>query len=178
MNAHATSNNTKTNIDDQHCRHNHLLVDFPVRSRHRCQEQKQVRFASHITVQPITSVLAMCSKQELWYSTSGEITMCRMMKRDAAALAQILLSPSAKDLEEGIDMSQAVGLDKHVNPIQRRRTERTMVLQKQAVVTLQDEVQDEDELRRISESYSNASITRARTLAVHWMTMGMGASAK
>jgi hypothetical protein len=43
-------------------------------------------------------------------------------------------------------MSQAVGLGKHVNPIQRRRTERTMILQKQAVVILQDEVQDEDEL--------------------------------
>jgi hypothetical protein len=117
MNAHATSNNTKTNIDDQHQSHNHLLVDFPVRSRHRCQEQKQVRFASHITVQPITSVLAVCSKQELWYSTNDVTMMRRMMKRDAAALAQTLLSPSAKDLEADIDMSQAVGLDKHVNPI-------------------------------------------------------------
>jgi hypothetical protein len=119
MNAHATTNTTKPNIDDQHCRHNHnqLLVDFPARSRHRRQEHRQVRFASHITVQPITSVLAVCSKQELWYSTNDVTTMRRMMKRDAAALAQTLLSPSAKDLEADIDMSQAVGLDKHVNPI-------------------------------------------------------------
>ena len=118
MNAHATTN-TEPNLDDQDQEPslNHLLVDFPVRSRHRCQEQKQVRFASHITVQPITSVLAVCSKEELWYSTSDETIMCRMMKRDAAALAQTLLSPSAKDLEEGIDISQAVGLDKHVNPM-------------------------------------------------------------
>jgi hypothetical protein len=103
MNAHATTNNTKPNIDDQHCRHNQLLVDFPARSRHRCHEHKQVRFASHITVQPITSVLAMCSKQELWYSQRDVTMMRRTMKRDAAALAQTLLSPSAKDLEEGIE---------------------------------------------------------------------------
>jgi hypothetical protein len=42
------------------------------------------------------------------------------MRRDASALGQTLLHPSAKDLEEGIHVSQAVGLDKHVNPIGRR----------------------------------------------------------
>jgi len=94
------------------------------------------------------------------------------MKRDASALAQTLLSPSAKDLEEGVDISQAVGLDKHVNPIQRRRTQKATLLQKHAVIHLQDEVQDEDELRRISERLSRASSVRARTLAVHWVLMG------
>ena len=173
MNAHATTNNTKPNIDDHHCHHNHdqLLVDFPARSRHRRQEHKQVRFASHITVQPITSVLAMCSKQELWYSTNDVTMMRRMMKRDAAALAQTLLSPSAKDLEEGIDMSEAVGLDKHVNPIQRKRAQKAIILRKHAVIRLQHEVQCEDELRCISERLSCASSVRARTLAVHWVVM-------
>ena len=169
MNAHTTSNNTKTNIDDLHQSHNQLLVDFPARSRHRCQEQKQVRFASHITVQPITSVLAVCSKQELWYSR-GSVDMMRLeMKRDASALARTLLSPSAKDLEEGIDMSQAVGLENNVNPFEIRRVQKTKILQWRAVVILQDEVQDEDELRRISERFSRTSFERAHTLAVHWV---------
>ncbi len=44
-----------------------------------------------------------------------------------------------------------------------------MILQKQAVVTLQDEVQDKDELRRISERFSRTSSERAHTLAVHWV---------
>jgi hypothetical protein len=90
------------------------------------------------------------------------------MKRDARALALTLLSPSAKDLEEGIEVSEVIGLEKHVNPIQRRRVQNTAILQKRAVVSLQEDVQDEDELRRISESYSSASIMRARTLAKHW----------
>jgi len=166
MNAHATTTTTtEANIDGQQHSHNHLLVAFPARSRHRCQ----VRFASHIKVQPITSVLAVCSKQELWYSTSDVTMMRRIMKRDAYALAQTLLSPSAKDLEEGIDTSLVVGLDEHVNPIQRRRVQKTKILLKQAVVILQDEVQDEDELRRISERFSRTSTERAHTLAVHWM---------
>jgi len=89
----------------------HLLVDFPARSRSRsrsrCQADKQVRFACHIKVQAITSVLAVCSKRELWYSR-GSVTMMRLeMNRDACALAQTLLSPSAKDLEEGIDVKKS-----------------------------------------------------------------------
>jgi hypothetical protein len=95
--------------------------------------------------------------------------MRREMNRDACALAQTLLSPSAKDLEEGIDVSEVVG--KLVNPFQRRRVQKTSLLQRRAVVSLQEVVQDDDELRRISASYSSASITRARTLAVHRMTM-------
>ena len=171
MNAHATTNNTKPNIDDHHCHHNHdqLLVDFPARSRHRRQEHKQVHFASQSTVQHVTSVLTMCSKHELWYSRSDEDKMRLIMKRDASELAHTLLSPSDKDLEEGIDISQAVGLDKHVNPIQRRRTRKTIILQRHAVIHLQDEVQGEDELRRISERFSRTSSERAHTLAVHWV---------
>jgi len=94
-----------------------------------------------------------------------------MMKRDAFDLVQKLLFPSAKDLEEGISISQAVGLDKHVNPIQRRRAQKAMILQKHAVVHLQDKVHDEDELRHMSERFSGTSSVRARILAVHWMVM-------
>jgi hypothetical protein len=46
-----------------------------------------------------------------------------------------------------------------------------MILQRHAVIHLQDEVQDEDKLRRISERLSRASSVRARTLAVHWVVM-------
>jgi hypothetical protein len=98
--------------------------------------------------------------------------MRRMMTRDASALAQALLSPTAKDLEDGIDICQAVGLEKHVNPFQRRRAQKAMIRQKHAVVSLQDEVQDEHELRCISERFSCTSSTRTHTLAVHWMVMG------
>ena len=114
---------TKPNLDDEQHRHidGELLVEFPARGRRRhCRADKQVRFASHSTVQPITSVLAVCCKQELWYS-SKDVDMMRVeIRRDASALARTLLSPSAKDVEEGIDISQAVGLDRHVNPIMRR----------------------------------------------------------
>jgi hypothetical protein len=163
MNSHAT---TTPNLYEQR-----LLVDFPARSRRRCHAEKQVRFAAQATVQPVTSVLTMCSKQELWYSKSDVGMMRRVMKEDASALAQTLLSPSAKDLEEGIEISQAVGLDKHVNPIQRKRAQKAIILRKHAVIRLQHEVQCEDELRCISERLSCASSVRARTLAVHWVVM-------
>ena len=94
--------------------------------------------------------------------------MRREMNSDACVLAQTLLSPSAKDLEEGIDVGEVVGLEKLVNPFQRRRDQKTSLLQRRAVVSLQEVVQDDDELRRISESYSSGSIMRARTLAKHW----------
>ena len=42
-------------------------------------------------------------------------------KSDAIALARTLLSPTAEDLKEGgIHVSQAIGLDKAVNPIQAK----------------------------------------------------------
>ncbi|KAL7435148.1 hypothetical protein ACHAXM_004470 [Skeletonema potamos] len=167
--AAVTTKPTPNHLD--HHRHSKLLVDFPARSRRRCQAEKQVRFASHVMVQPVTSLLTMCSKQELWYSKSDEDNMRCMMKRDAFDLAQKLLFPSAKDLEEGISISQAVGLDKHVNPIQRRRAQKAMILQKHAVVHLQDKVHDEYELRHMSERFSGTSSVRARILAVHWMVM-------
>ncbi len=37
--------------------------------------------------------------------------------RDAFALVRALLSPSAEDMEEGIDISKVVGLDKLVSGI-------------------------------------------------------------
>ena len=160
---------TKPNLDDQR-QGGGLIVDFPT-NRHRRQEERQVRFASHPTVQPIHSVLAMCSKQDLWYSGSDKHMMKLQMNRDAYELAQTLLSPSDKVLQEGIDISQAVGLEKVVNPIERKRVQKTMFLQRRAVISRQDEVQDEDELRRISERFSRASSERARTLAVHWVEL-------
>ncbi len=108
------------NSTDQRKCHSELLVEFPTRGRRRFHTDKQVRFASHSTVQPIPSVLVECSKHELWYSRGDVDVMRTEMRRDASALAQTLLHPSAKDLEEGIHVSQAVGLDKHVNPIGRR----------------------------------------------------------
>jgi len=151
-------------------RKHQLIVDFPA-DRSKRQADKRVRFASLTTVQPITSVLTMCSKQELWYSKIDEVMMRRNLARDASALAQTLLFPSAKDIEEGIDISQAVGLDKHVNPIQRRRAHKSIIFHKHAVIRLQHEAQDEDELRRISERFSGTSSVRALTLAVHWLVL-------
>ena len=76
------------------------------------------------------------------------------MKRDANALAQALLSPSDKNLQDGIDASQMVGLDKVVSPIAQSQLLRTRVLHRRAITRYQDDVQDEDELRRISETFS------------------------
>lgn len=169
MNSHTTYK--PKHLGDQCHGHSELLVDFPTRSRRRCQAEKQVRFDSHVMVQPVTSVLTMCSQHELWYSKSDVGMMRRTMKIDASALAQTLISPSGKDLEEGIDVSQAVGLDRHVNPIQRKRVQKVIILQKYAVIRLQHEVQGENELRCISERFSHPSSVRARTLAVHWVVM-------
>jgi len=55
-------------------RKHQLIVDFPA-DRSKRQADKRVRFASLTTVQPITSVLTMCSKQELWYSKIDEDMM-------------------------------------------------------------------------------------------------------
>jgi len=146
-----------------------LIVDFPIRHR----QKKEVRFASHATEQPIISVLTVChDKQELWYSRD-DITMMRLERdRDAHALAQTLMSPSETVLREGgIDISQAVGLEKSVNPIARRRACKNIILQKRAVLRLQGQVQDEDELRCVSEHFSQASSERAHTLAVQWMVL-------
>ena len=92
------------------------------------------------------------------------------MNRDAYALAQTLLSPSDKVLQEGIDISRAVGLDKHVNPIEKRRAQLNLILHRRAV-RLQEQVQDEGDLRRISEHFSSARSERAHTLAVYWVAL-------
>jgi len=163
-----------------HPRHNHhtnrhadttgeLIVDFPTHQRR--QEDRQVRFASYATVKPIASVLTLCSKQELWYSSEDRIMMGRQMKRDANALARALLFPSDKTLQEGIDASQAVGLDKVVSPIAQSKLLRTRALHRRAITRYQDDVQDEDELRRISETFSRPMSDRAHTLAVHWVEL-------
>ena len=158
-----THHNQKLQLQHQ------LIVDFPIRHR----QKKEVRFASHATEQPIISVLTVChDKQELWYSRD-DITMMRLERdRDAHALAQTLMSPSETVLREGgIDISQAVGLEKSVNPIARRRACKNIILQKRAVLRLQGQVQDEDELRCVSEHFSRASSERAHTLAVQWMVL-------
>ena len=44
-----------------------------------------------------------------------------MRNSDAIALARTLLSPSAQDLKEGrIHVSQAIGLEKTVNPVEAK----------------------------------------------------------
>ena len=158
----------KPNIEDQS--RNQLIVDFPAR-RYRRQEDRHVRFASHHNVRHIPQVRDVCSKRELWYSDADKTMMKRKMYRDAYDLAQKLLSPSDKVLQEGIDMSQVVGLDKLVNPIERKRVQNNLVLQRHALICYQDDVQDEDELRRISESFSRASSDKARTLALYWVKL-------
>ena len=87
--------------------------------------------------------------------------------RDANALAQAL-----PNLQEGIDASQVVGLDKMVvSPIAQRKLLRTRVLHRRAITRYQHHVQDEDELRRISETFSRPMSDRAHTLAVHWVAL-------
>ena len=120
-----------------------LIVDFPTRPRRH--EDRQVRFAPYSTVKHIPSVLTVCSKQELWYS-SVEIGIMKLQRnRDANALTRALLFPSDKTLQEGIDASQAVGLDNMVSPIERKKALRTRVLHRRAIIRYQDDVQDEDE---------------------------------
>jgi hypothetical protein len=101
---------------NQNRNQNQMMAELPS-DRHRLQADRRVRFASHSTLQSFTSVLAVCSKQELWYS-NREVRMMRLERnRDAFALVRALLSPSAEDMEEGIDISKVVGLDKLVSGI-------------------------------------------------------------
>ena len=169
------SNTAKSHhLDDDHQhRSNQLIVNFPA-SRHRCQEEKQVRFASVAEVKLVHSVRHMCSKQELWYSSGDVMSMRFEMKRDAYVLAQTLRSPSDKVLRGGIDISQAVGLDKLVDPFLGRKIQETTILQRRTVVRLQEQVLDEDELRRVSERFSRESSVRAHTLAKGWVALDGG----
>ena len=60
-------------------------------------------------------------KRELWYSRRDVDEMKIERNSDAISLARTLLSPTAEDLKEGgIHVSQAIGLDKAVNPIQAK----------------------------------------------------------
>ncbi len=148
-----------------------LIVGFPTTNRRR-QDDRQARFATYSTVKPIPSVLNICSKQELWYSSDDIDMMELQMNRDANALARALQSRSDKDLQvqEGIDASQAVGLEKKmVNLIEKNRVLETRILHKRAITRYQDDVQDKDELRRISETFSRPMSDRAHALAKHWV---------
>ena len=89
-----------------------LLVDFSTRRR------PSVRFASSAdTVFPIRSTLTMIRrKDELWYSRIDVEAMTLQMRLEANNLRRTLLT-SAEDLEEeGLHVSQAVGLEKVINP--------------------------------------------------------------
>jgi hypothetical protein len=94
-----------------------LLVDFPTRRR-----RPTVRFTPQCTVYPIRSTLTMISnKQELWYSRNDVEKMKLERNSDAIALARTLLYPSAEDLQEGgIHVSQAIRLEKAVNPMEAK----------------------------------------------------------
>jgi len=60
-------------------------------------------------------------KRELWYSERDVEQMKLERDTDAIILARTLLSPSAEDLQEvGVHVSQAIGLEKAVNPAQAR----------------------------------------------------------
>ena len=61
------------------------------------------------------------NKEELWYSKMDVKTMKLERKSDATTLARTLLAPSAEHLKEGdVHVSQAIGLEKLVNPIQAK----------------------------------------------------------
>ena len=92
-----------------------LLVDFPTRRR-----LPTVRFDPQFTVFPIQSTLSMIDKRELWYSRWDVEDMKLERNSDAIALARTLLSPSAEDLHGGVHVSQAIGLEKVINPIQAK----------------------------------------------------------
>ena len=87
-------------------------------------QQLLVRFASHASVFPIHSTLNMISDtEELWYSKNECDEMKRERNRDVVALARAtLLAPSVEDLEGGAvhTTSQAVGLERVVNPFQAK----------------------------------------------------------
>jgi len=57
-------------------------------------------------------------KRELWYSRMDVEDMKLERNSDAIILARTLLSPSAEDLN--VHVSQAIGLDKAVNPVQAK----------------------------------------------------------
>jgi hypothetical protein len=60
-------------------------------------------------------------KREMWYSMHEEEEMKIERNSDAIALARTLLPPSAEDLHEGgVHVSQAIGLEKVINPIQAK----------------------------------------------------------
>eukprot|EP00986_Skeletonema_menzelii_P000748 scaffold212_cov138-Skeletonema_menzelii.AAC.1 len=146
-----------------------LIVDFPTAS---LQPTATVRFASSPTVIPIRSTLTMIrDKNELWYSKTEEETMRIQRTLDAATLRRTLLEPSAEDLEDGgVHVSQAVGLEKALNPTEARRNRRSVLQHRMVVLRLQA-VTNDDEIRRISERLSSWSSERAHTLAKEWITM-------
>jgi hypothetical protein len=92
-----------------------LLVDFPT-----CR--RTLRFAPQAAVFPVRSTLTMISdKRELWYSKREVEQMKLERDADAITLARTLLSASAEDLKEGgVHVSQAIGLERKVNPTQAR----------------------------------------------------------
>eukprot|EP00984_Skeletonema_dohrnii_P026201 scaffold15512_cov90-Skeletonema_dohrnii-CCMP3373.AAC.2 len=143
-----------------------LLVDFPTRRR------PTVRFASSATVFPIHSTLNMISNQEeLWYTKRDVQTMKHERKSDAIALARILLAPSAEHLKEGgVHVSQAIGLEKLVNPIQAKKDRRVVLNHRMTVLRLQ-EVMDDDEICHISQRLSSRGSARAHTLAKAWLIL-------
>mmetsp|Transcript_3083 Transcript_3083/g.4740 ORF Transcript_3083/g.4740 Transcript_3083/m.4740 type:complete len:162 (-) Transcript_3083:63-548(-) len=144
-----------------------LLVDFPIRRR-----PTTVRFASRATVFPIRSTLTMIvNKEELWYSKRDVKTMKLERKSDATTLARTLLAPSAEHLKEGdVHVSQAIGLEKLVNPIQAKKERKIVLYHRMTVLRLQ-EVIDDEEICHISQSLSSRGSTRAHMLAKAWVIL-------
>jgi hypothetical protein len=61
------------------------------------------------------------NQEELWYTKRDVKTMKLERKSDAIALTRILLAPSSEHLKEGgVHVSQAIGLEKLVNPSQAK----------------------------------------------------------
>ena len=101
MNHPGCNHHTNTHRHGAQCRpadNGELIVGFPAHRRR--QEDQQVRFASYSTMKVVASVLTVCSKQELLYSSDDFDMMELQTNREAKALARALLFPSDKDLQE------------------------------------------------------------------------------
>ena len=98
-----------------------LIVDFPTAASLR--PTPTVRFASSPTVIPIRSALATNrQKDELWYSRTDGVAMRQQLRSDAITLRRTLLAPSSAEVLEngGVHVSQAVGLEKILDPTEAR----------------------------------------------------------
>jgi hypothetical protein len=89
-----------------------------------------------------------------------------ILSREEVSILQLISKTSVKHVQHDIQPTAAVFIRSFPT-----ETQKSMILHQRAVVSLQDDVQNEDELRRVSLCFSLASLTRAHVIAVHWVAM-------